>query len=154
MVWAFAVGAVVVRERLIVFPRLNFGDQFRAEGLRVAVLFGSESGEGEIVAEGAGFHDCREIPEGSEAGVGQLERVEAQGIFVGEFEDSLFRAAAGDDSLGSGVVVGGGSAGLAFGGADHAFDVIFAKGAEVEVQRNFFTVVLGTTRSTARTVTR
>ena len=69
--------------------------------------------------------------------VGERERVKTQGIFVGEFEDSLFGAAASDDGLGGGIVVGGGG-GFAFGGADHAFDVVFGEGAEVEVRGYFF----------------
>jgi hypothetical protein len=57
---------------------------------------------------------------------------------IGKLEESLFLAAAGDDGLGGGIVVGAGSTVGAFGGMHHCFDVIFGVGAKVEVDRYFF----------------
>ena len=137
VILAFGVGAGVVGEGLVVFAGFDFGDQFGAQGLGVAVLFGGEAGQGEIVAEGAGFYCRGEIPECGKVRIGEAQAVETQSRLIGKLEESLFVTTAGDDGLGGEVVVGGGG-GFAFGRLDHGFDVIFGEGAEVEVGGYFF----------------
>lgn len=137
MVRTFGVGAGLVGEALVVTAGFDFGDQLRAEGLRVLVFLGREFGEREVAAEGVGFHRSGEIPEGGEVCIGEMQGIEAQRFFVGQLEHFLLRAATSDDGLAGGIIGVAEASTGAFRRIDHALDDIFFEGADGELDGDF-----------------